>query len=265
MLRKVLGRKFARNYFQTFMLLMTATKFRLPAIALSAIFLIGGDVPDYSAYNRGSTVVKEHCVRVKRAGKEVIRKWTNMRDSFLKYRKKIKASKSSGSGALQYKKYIYSDQLQFLCKVCDERDTVDSMGPIQTQDGEEAESMNVQDFTENSSASASSETKKKKTKGKPLDEFEVRILKAVEGEKPCGKMAFLQSLMHHLKKFNDEDFLQFQLGSLKLIENINEKRKVQDSSLIDFSQNQNSIYFPIPIASSDADSVDSDTSETDHV
>ncbi|XP_055633061.1 uncharacterized protein LOC129773474 [Toxorhynchites rutilus septentrionalis] len=212
--------------------------------------------PDFHAFNDSDKIS---------IGKEVIRKWTNMRDSFLKYRKKIKASKSSGSGALQYKKYIYSDQLQFLCKVCDERDTVDSMGPIQTQDGEEAESMNVQDFTENSSASASSETKKNKTKGKPLDEFEVRILKAVEGEKPCGKMAFLQSLMHHLKKFNDEDFLQFQLGSLKLIENINEKRKVQDSSLIDFSQNQNSIYFPIPIASSDADSVDSDTSETDHV
>ncbi|XP_050527380.1 uncharacterized protein LOC126897655 [Daktulosphaira vitifoliae] len=40
-------------------------------------------------------------------------------------------------------------------------------------------------------------------------------------------MAFLQSLMPHLQNFNDQDYLKFQMGVLKVIENINESKKEQ--------------------------------------
>lgn len=38
-------------------------------------------------------------------------------------------------------------------------------------------------------------------------------------------MAFLQSLLPHLQQFDNQDYLRFQMGVLKVIENINESKK----------------------------------------
>ncbi|XP_026818990.1 uncharacterized protein LOC113557621 [Rhopalosiphum maidis] len=59
-------------------------------------------------------------------GKEVIRRWTNVRDAFAKSCKKEKENKKSGSGAFKHKKYVYNDQLLFLKKLYIERDVVEN-------------------------------------------------------------------------------------------------------------------------------------------
>lgn len=56
----------------------------------------------------------EYLINIFFSGQGVLKKWTNLRDSFSKYFKKDKECKRSGSGAKKIKKYLYFDQLQFL-------------------------------------------------------------------------------------------------------------------------------------------------------
>ncbi|XP_050311307.1 uncharacterized protein LOC126746927 [Anthonomus grandis grandis] len=60
-------------------------------------------------------------------GKELIKKWGNIRDAYIKSRKKQAAVSKSGAGVSNVKKYIYNDQLQFMNKIYQERPTSDSI------------------------------------------------------------------------------------------------------------------------------------------
>lgn len=51
------------------------------------------------------------------------------------------------------------------------------------------------------------------------------MLKALEPEAPNSHMSFFQGVMPHLSKYDDCEVLEFQMGVLQLIANINEKRK----------------------------------------
>lgn len=64
-----------------------------------------------------------------------------------------------------------------------------------------------------------------KRKRKQPDEVELKMLKALEPRTPCSKMSFLQSLMPHLKNYTNREFLQFQMGVLNVIENINKTQE----------------------------------------
>jgi phenylalanyl-tRNA synthetase alpha subunit len=60
-------------------------------------------------------------------GKEVIKRWGNIRDSYVKSCKKKKEATKSSAGSSKARKYVYSDQLTFLSKLMDERQTADSV------------------------------------------------------------------------------------------------------------------------------------------
>jgi hypothetical protein len=60
------------------------------------------------------------------SGEEVARKWTNIRDCYMRSCKKLKEATHSGAGSVKIRKYIYSDQLRFLQKLTIERGTDDS-------------------------------------------------------------------------------------------------------------------------------------------
>ncbi|XP_047489225.1 uncharacterized protein LOC125039400 [Penaeus chinensis] len=49
-------------------------------------------------------------------GKLISTKWTNVRDCYKKYLKKLQEKKKTGSKANSFKKYVYSDQMSFLQK-----------------------------------------------------------------------------------------------------------------------------------------------------
>lgn len=46
-------------------------------------------------------------------GKEVLKRWKNLRDSFAKSEKKMKEGKASGAQATRKRKYIFNEELQF--------------------------------------------------------------------------------------------------------------------------------------------------------
>ncbi|KAJ8953869.1 hypothetical protein NQ314_007196 [Rhamnusium bicolor] len=201
------------------------------------------------------------------SGKEVIRRWTNLRDCFVKSNMKIKATKNSGSAAKKIKKYVYSDQLQFLKKLYEARQTEDSFqseGAAGLEEGTE-----TQGSTENiENASQPFDTpptqlslkivrRTKNRKHKKLDEFELKMFKTLEADKPCSKTSFLLSFKPHLDKFDEQDYLQFQLGVLRVIENINERKKTMSAQSPPFtyhtpamSYGQFHVYSHSPMANS---------------
>ncbi|KAJ8943581.1 hypothetical protein NQ314_009706 [Rhamnusium bicolor] len=149
-------------------------------------------------------------------GKEVIRTWTNLRDSFVKSNMKIKATKNSGSAAKKIKKYVYSDQLQFLKKLYEARPTEDSFqseGAAELEEGTETQSS-----TENIENAS-----------QPFETPPTQLSPKSVPDKPCSKTSILLSLKPHLDKFDEQDYLQFQLGVLRVIENINERKKTMSA------------------------------------
>lgn len=60
------------------------------------------------------------------AGKEIMKRWKYLRDAFAKSEKKDKESKKSGSQASKKRKYIFNDELQFLRKIYQDRNTEES-------------------------------------------------------------------------------------------------------------------------------------------
>ncbi|XP_066976894.1 uncharacterized protein [Macrobrachium rosenbergii] len=55
--------------------------------------------------------------------KQVCKKWKYVRDAWMKSQKKLLEQKTSGSGAKTAKKYIFNDQLSFLKKIENQRET----------------------------------------------------------------------------------------------------------------------------------------------
>lgn len=153
-------------------------------------------------------------------GKEVIRRWTNLRDAFAKSLKKVKESKSSGCAANKLRQYVYNDELKFLKKLYAERETSNSL----SEDDAVAHRLVEPE-------AINSEVFKKPTatrKHKKVDEVDLKILKALEPkeqEKPDPNMSFFQSLLPQLNNFNAEEILYFQMGVLQVISNLNERKK----------------------------------------
>lgn len=168
------------------------------------------------------------------SGQKVLKRWTNLRDSFSKYYKKDKESKKSGIGAKKIKKYVYFDQLQFLHKLHVERPTFNSLEPRINPGNEKEDDIEPQLQASDNVSDISREKTSNPQRGrksKNQNDIDLRIFKLLEEQQqPCNKMAFLQSLLPHLQQFDNQEYLRFQMGVLKVIENINESKKEKHSA-----------------------------------
>ncbi|KAJ8966362.1 hypothetical protein NQ314_003563 [Rhamnusium bicolor] len=140
-------------------------------------------------------------------------------------------AKKVGQRQKKRKKYVSSDQLQFLNKIYDDHNTVDSMfseieeGLENTlAENEEPRSTADDALLPNTAVNVPS-NRTRTRKHKKIDEVELKLLKALEPVTPCSKMSFLQSLMPHLNHYTDGEFLHFQMGVLNVIENINKRKE----------------------------------------
>lgn len=158
--------------------------------------------------------------------------------------------KKSGSAAKKTKKYVFNDQMQFLNKLYHVRGTIDS---LEENPGDNSEVLVEEDVDDpeppaedggRATPFPTVRTPAAKRKHKKQDEFELRLLKVLEPKATCSKMSFLQSLMPHLEKYNENEFLQFQMGVLKVVENIN----IQKQGLFVPNQNPTVVNHPAPQA-----------------
>lgn len=114
-------------------------------------------------------------------GKEVLRRWKNLRDAFVKAEKKVKEGKASGSKATKNRKYIFHKELQFLNKVYTERETADSYN-VHNENNEEDitdDLVEVSTLNKEVDKTTASKSSPKTRKHKKLDEIDMKILKAL--------------------------------------------------------------------------------------
>lgn len=153
------------------------------------------------------------------SGNEVLKRWKNLRDSFAKAEKKMKDGKASGSQATKKRKYIFSNELQFLKKIYTGREVTESHSPEVEEEGATEE---VSTEKRPKTPEVTINEKSKTRKHKKMDDVDLKIIKALESTKetPDSNMSFFQSLMPHIANFNNSEILQFQMGVLQVISNI---------------------------------------------
>ena len=120
---------------------------------------------------------------------------------------------------------MYSDQLKFLSKLISEKQTDDSLS---VDNIEESQVEQNRDDMKNSTKEIPFQKARTeqcgKRKRKP-DEVELRIIKALEeGTQPNRHLSFFKGIIPSLENFNEEETLEFQMGVLQLVANIQHRK-----------------------------------------
>lgn len=152
-------------------------------------------------------------------GKEVLKRWNNLRDSFAKSEKKMKEGKTSGSKARTKRKYIFTDELQ--------KNVYTGREVFDRHDNQECviEEANTNKDKDKIDSPAAIEKRgpiistRKHTK---MDEIDLKIVKALKTpkEKPNSLMLFFESLLPMIENFNRDEYIQLQIGVLNVISTI---------------------------------------------
>ncbi|XP_072395223.1 uncharacterized protein [Diabrotica undecimpunctata] len=156
--------------------------------------------------------------RNKTRSKQVMKKWGNIRDTFQKSCKKIKIVTRSGAGAVTHKKYIYNEQLQFLKKVFEERQTENSLTNTGLSEVSKATTSDTS-FTdsnickENTTANVTTPhaykfSKTPTGKKRKADPVELQMIEALK-EKHDRHMSFFAGIIPSLQSFNEFEILEF--------------------------------------------------------
>lgn len=151
--------------------------------------------------------------------KSVIKKWTNIRDNWMKWNKKQSEQKKSGCRGKTVRKYIYHDQMKFLKKVAVHGQTVSSVSEEETTNISEQSRMELQSFVE------------KKRKRTP-DEVDLRLRKVRDCEKePNRHLSFFKGILPSVNNFEEDQTIEFQMGVLLLIRNIKNRCTVNPQTV----------------------------------
>lgn len=115
--------------------------------------------------------------------------------------------------------------MQFLNKLYEVRDTTISLQANPTDNlealvGEDIETETPLEDKGQATPFPMGNSQAAKWKHKKQDKFNLEMLKVLEPNVTCSKMSFLQSLMLYLAKYSVSEFLQFQMGVLKVDEHI---------------------------------------------
>lgn len=139
------------------------------------------------------------------------------------------------------KKYIFNCELQFLKKIYQERDTEESYNNEDGENGaeeekrEEEQEESVQPVppevttvvgTAITGKKVVSKTKPPTRQHKKMDEVDLKILHALDRKEPVKKnckLSFFESLLPHVEKFDDNEWLQCQVEFLQVISKIKNK------------------------------------------
>nr|XP_023030008.1 uncharacterized protein LOC111517938 [Leptinotarsa decemlineata] len=158
-------------------------------------------------------------------GKEVTKRWGNLRDAFSKSKRKIQERKKSGAGARNIKKYVYADQMQFLNKLFQTREIAESLeGRTDNNEDEDIDTLPEAPLPTKETIRENPKPREHKRRRQP-DEVELKKIKALEEPPLSPHISFFQGLLPHLNNFDHSEILEFQMGVLKVISKIKNKRK----------------------------------------
>lgn len=164
--------------------------------------------------------------------KKTVKKWTYIRDTYLKSEKKIEGQKMSGSGAKTAKPYVYHKQLSFLKKTAQTNKTVSSISESETtaetieEDcaDEDASSMHSSDSLNKQPLQLNKPLPKRPSTSKlsPVDAKMIKFMDSFPSQAVTinRHISFFNGLIPTLDKFDEDQVIEFQLGVLKLIKGI---------------------------------------------
>ncbi|CAI6371352.1 unnamed protein product [Macrosiphum euphorbiae] len=170
-------------------------------------------------------------------GKEVVKRWVNIRDAFNKSTKKEKSLNKSGAGASVIKKYVYAEQLKFLSKVFCPRSTEDSLS-INSGNEDTEPTVSENDNRNESGQFKIPPRKQLGSRKRKMDEVDMRMLKALE-EPEDRHISFFKGIVPTLHTFTEDETVNFQMGVLQLLTNIKQRRFQTQNPYMDFNTNIN--------------------------
>lgn len=145
----------------------------------------------------------------------------------MKKRKEQKQEKSSGSGAKRTRPYIFDQQLSFLSKVYTESPNVVDSIIID----EDVDSIEKDDTLDDISSGVRKPATESKRKLPVRNEVDQKMIKFIDHQMGATSKAneenhyldFFKSLVPSVRKFDDDQFLEFQGGVIALIQKIRNK------------------------------------------
>lgn len=180
-----------------------------------------------------------------------MKKWWNIRDGFVKSRKKQREATKSG---VEVKKYVYSDLLHFLRSVVDIRQTTNRLSDNYNLKEELITECSSQEDTNEGNISfkkrrISSQKRNlhllqiQNNRNQGISTFKAPricsrkrkkdpvVLKIMEFlEEPDNRhLLFFKSVLPSVNNFDEDQTMEYQMGVLQLISNIKQQKPVQQS------------------------------------
>lgn len=144
-------------------------------------------------------------------GKCIAKKWTNIKDCWMKYNRLQTNNLVSGAATTTKRKYIYYEQMRFLKKISTPADTDSSLA---TTESAEQDNSFVRPAT--------SATKRKRNVVPPTDDIDKKILHILEksDKTESPHISFFRGILPSLEQLNTDQVLDFQAGVLQLLKQI---------------------------------------------
>ncbi|XP_013195788.1 uncharacterized protein LOC106139006 [Amyelois transitella] len=165
-------------------------------------------------------------------GRAIIKKWTNEREKWMKWRKRHEVSGSS-----LCKKPLYYEQLSFLEKIFEPSNT--SISEANETDSDPSDSKTTKhsldyempEFVNTSFKSDTSQRSCTRKRKRSLDEFEVDLNSVKRSSTPSAgtetpMLSFFKGILPVLEEFDVDEHLEFQIKVLNLIRSMRERKKI---------------------------------------
>lgn len=147
--------------------------------------------------------------------KEVQSRWKNIRDALRKDCKKFKTSCKSGSAAVKFQRYVFADQLGFLGKVSENRETTSSPPSNHATEEEDEDASGNQ-------ATVQPEAVRQSTKKRKMS-LEEKMIQFIEGKKeePDPDHDFFKCILPSVRALQDHQKFDFRMKVLSILQNYN--------------------------------------------
>ncbi|KAG6447523.1 uncharacterized protein LOC115441811 [Manduca sexta] len=155
--------------------------------------------------------------------KEVVKKWNNARDNWMKCHKRLI---NNASESKSYRKYKYYNQMSFLKKVVRiPRQSVESNSSTENEVDNPINEDNPQSDEDAPIKVVKKKDRKRKRQETNEQEEMVSLLNSIESDDKSRIMCFFKSIAPTVDRFNDDDIVEFQYEVIKVMRNISRRNQ----------------------------------------
>lgn len=155
-----------------------------------------------------------------------MKKWKSMRDEWMKCHKKLSESKSGSGANPTVHKYTYYDNMKFLTKIAQHRDTESNMQPPCNTESDDSHDTLIK-----------KRKKEQVHKEKDLSAVDRRMVQFIDSMQKEEKknddsriMSFFKSIAPTIEKFSDDEVVEFQYQVISILRNFKQNNVNSNTS-----------------------------------